>query len=191
MELVLAVSLLGLLFGALLLNLPGWSRARQLEAGSDRFETLLYMARADAANLGRRLRVAFRQDEQGTAQIELLWEADPLGAPEQFTAYSACTWLHYVPTGLVEVTSCQLQGQDAYRLMATGAAEALDSPEVTLDAVTFYPDGSCDSAVIELAAADPRDRRKVIIEIDGLTGSITRRVLTSVEAEEAEREELQ
>ena len=59
------------------------------------------------------------------------------------------------------------------------------SPEgEPLQSLTFMPDGSCDSAVIEVVAADGRDPRVGRIEINGLTGSISLRMLTPIEQAE-------
>jgi len=188
-ELVLSLMVVSLLVAVMVANLPALVRTRRLAEGADRFQTMLYMARADAANLGRRLRLAFRKDDEGITQLALLWESDPLGAPRQFTDYSACTWQHHVPTDLVEVISSRLIGSAAYGLMEGELLKEATSEVDGLDPVTFYPDGSCDSAVIELAALGGSDERRAVIEIDGLTGRVTRRLLTAAELEEEHQQE--
>ncbi len=176
LELTLAAALIVLLVGTMVLSLSGWNESRRLEEGARRFEAMLCMARADAANLGRRLRLDFGENEDGLPEIQLLWESDPLGGAQQFTPYTACTWTHHVPSGLVEVARCESSGWDV--------TERDRSDETVLEPVTFYPDGSCDSAEIELISTSPADNRRALIEIDGLTGAVTRRILTSAELEE-------
>jgi len=187
-EVTLVMLLLALLVGAVVLNFTDWGESRRLEEGARRFEALLYMARAEAANRGRKLRLAFEPGEQDRAEIRILEEADPLGAPSEFSEFTACTWRHYLPGELVEVVRSELLGDSAYRLMERELTDQADSTDQPLEAVTFYPDGSCDSALIELASTGESDARKAIIEIEGLTGTITRRILTPSEWEQYARE---
>jgi len=189
-EICLGLVLIALLMTMLVVSMPSLTQSQVLEEGAGRFESVIHMARADAANLGRKLRLSFEGDDDGVVRMKLLWEADPLGAPRQFTAYTACTWLGYVPYDLVEVTSCKLQGAEAFDLAETLETEESSTDERTLDPVTFYPDGSCDSAYITLAALNSDDPRTAVIEIEGLSGLVTRRILTSDElAEEAETDQ--
>ena len=184
-ELILAVMIFVALVAAVTLNLSAWGESRRLEEGARRFEALLLMTRAEAANLGRKLRISFQSDEVSpAAQIHLLWEANPLEAPQQFTEYTACTWLHHLPVGLVEVKRSELLGEAAYRLMASRRMHEEGSADGLLAPVTFYPDGSCDSAVIELVSAGEADDRLAVIEIEGLTGTIRSRILTPSEYEQ-------
>jgi hypothetical protein len=185
LELILAMAILTLLLAVVVINLSGWGEKRRLDDGADRFETLLYMAKADAANLGRRLQLSFQPDQHGLPAIRILWEPDPLTRPHQFTDYSACTWLHHVPVGLIEVVRSELTDESAYGLTEQQLMEKEERPETPLEAVTFYPDGSCDSAVIELAstAADPR---VAVFEIHGVTGAISRRLLTPSQLQQQE-----
>ncbi|MHC4294127.1 MAG: pilus assembly FimT family protein [Planctomycetota bacterium] len=188
LEVILALALLVALIGAVVLNLPGFTDSQRLEEGAYRLATMLSMARTDAANLGRRVRVAFEADEELTTRIRVLWEADPLGAPDEFTDYTACTWGHYSPAELVRVTRSELVGPSAYRLLEWKPGERDDSSDELLAAVTFYPDGSCDSAVIELESTSDSDQRVGIIEMDGLIGSIDHRILTPSELADRTRE---
>lgn len=53
-----------------------------------------------------------------------------------------------------------------------------------LQAITFFPDGSCDSAAIELREA-ARDKRHAVIEIDGLTNKVApSRIMDAPELQE-------
>jgi len=187
MEVLLAVSLLVLLASVVVLNLPVWSQTQLLAEGAQRFETLIYMAKADAANLGRKLRLGFQPDQQGALQVVLTWEPDPLAAPGQFVPYSACTWLHHIPIGLVAVSSCRLTGVDEYVTDFAASSTAEGTSATRLDPITFYPDGRCDSATIDLVSLSGDDQRVAVIDIDGFAGSVTRRILTSSELAELEQ----
>ena len=188
LELLLALSIVIALFGVVVLNVPAWAESQRLEEGAYRFESMLGMARAEAANLGRKLRLDFQTAEEGTTRIRVLWESDPLSAPEYFSEYSACTWLHHVPTGLVKVARSELIGSSAYRLLEKNIMEDAGASEVPLAAVTFYPDGSCDSAVIELLSTSASDKRVALIEVDGLTGTISSRITTPAELADERQE---
>ena len=188
-EVALSLMLVTLLAGMVVASFTGWQSGRRLHEGAERFEATLRMARAEAANRGRRLRLAF--DEE-TGACRVLWEADPLGEPGSFTDFSACTWRSYLPDELVRVVRCQLTGPSAYRTLT--AQQGMDDAykEDTLEAITFYPDGSSDFAVIELAdATDATDEvdptaPRALIELDGLNGTMTTTLLTAEELEEVD-----
>ena len=178
-ELILTLALVAVLFSAVVLNAYGWGQSARLEEGARRFETLVLMARAEAANVGRALKLEFAEGEDGWVETRILWQGDPLADPQAFSEYAACMWRHHLPTGLVSVASSRRTGPSAYRLLETEMADA-DEGE-PLESLTFYPDGSCDSAVVELVSTSERDERTAVIEIEGLTGTVTRKVLTPVD----------
>ena len=132
------------------------------------------MARAEAANLGKQLRLDFAAGQDGYVEARILWEADPVAAPQVFTEYTACTWTHFLPTGLVSVSSSKRSGDSAYRLMESDMKKEGDTTESPLESLTFYPDGSCDSATVELVSTNASDSRTAVIEIDGVNGLVTR-----------------
>lgn len=180
--------LIGLLAGVTVINFAGWHGSRQLEEGCRRFETMLRMMRAEAANRGRRLRLTFDAE---AGRMQILWEPQPLCAPEQFVDYAAVgTWAHHVPNELVRLSRCELTGPSAYRTLSFGQTETPGAAEEPLEAVTFYPDGSSDSAVFELVRAGDgdSDSRLAVVELDGLNGTITSRILTASELQEFNRE---
>lgn len=179
-ELVLTLVLVAVLFSAVVLNVYGWGESSRLEEGSRRFEALVLMARAEAANLGRAMRLEFAAGDDGWVEARILWQADPLGEPQAFNDYVACTWRHHLPTGLVSVAASRRTGPSAYRLLESETTDE-DADEPALESLTFYPDGSCDSAVVELVSTSPRDTRMAVIEIDGLSGTVTRQLITASE----------
>ena len=177
LELLLALSLIVVLAGAFVLNLAGRSRSAEFDEGLDRFRTTLRLMRAEAANCGRRFRIS--PDAQSGAPL-VEWEADPLAKPGQFAPYTVASWQTYVPTDLVTITRSELTGPSAYRVLTSPGLKPKGEPESP--AVVFYPDGSSDFAAFTLASTNPDDARRMLVELNGLTGEISTRQLTEEEA---------
>ena len=172
MEILLALAVMGLLLTALVVNWSALAGGQDLDEGAGRLETALRMARADAANRGRRIRLAFDEID---GRFIVFWEADPMGEPGRFTEYTACTWGDYVSMDRIRLERCELVGLSIYQVMkmsSPGGADTTAGPAP----ITFEPDGSSDSAVIEVSAVDERDPRHVIIELEGLTGTVTSQI---------------
>ena len=181
-ELLLATVLLIVLAGSVVVNFMPWRTSNYLPQGSNQFQTLLMMARAEAANQGRRVQVSFQPQEDQSVRVVILWEPQPLKEPGRFVEYQP-TWADAVSAELVRVTACQVR--DSLNSLPAGPDAAADpSTERPLDAILFYPDGSVDSAVIELASTSDSDPRRAVIEIDGLGGSIHCTLLQPSEIEE-------
>ena len=180
-EIILALVVVLLLMTVAVLNLVGWQSSRNLDEGVMRFETMLRMARAEAANSARRVRLTFVPD---TGEIKVQWEADPIGQPNQFTDYDLSDWANEAPLDLVKVIRCELTGPSTYRTLFSDQLQPDRSSDTVMDDVIFYPDGSCDSAVIELATIDEDDIRHAVVELDGLNGTVTTRVLTPTEMQQ-------
>ena len=185
LEVVLVLGILAMLLGVMVLNLPALSGARTLERGADRFATALRLARADAANRGRRLRLTFDAE---TARPAVLWEPDPLEAPGEFVDYATvCTWRHLLEAEGVWVERCTFTGPSAYRYVADAASAGQQTvTETDLAPITFEPDGSSDSAVVHLVAAEDPEGPLARIELNGITGRVSSCVLTPEELAELE-----
>lgn len=179
LELLLALGLMAMMAGMVLLNVDMLRGDRALDEGVLRMETALRMARADAANQGRRFRLAFSEAD---GKIRVLWEPDPLAEPGQFAEYTACTWDDYLASENVRVDRWELIGPSFYQLPDIGTGETFGNRTDAAVAITFEPDGSSDSAVIEIVATDGFDVRRGVIAIEGMTGVITSRILSSEEA---------
>lgn len=171
-EILLALLLIGLLMAALLLNFTGLIDARSLDEGSMKFEGMLRLARADAANQGKRIRLTLNADD-GTYRVE--WEGDPLGKPGEYEEYKSASWTAYLPTDMVRIV----------RIGPPVTGDASGEPPPSSQSITFEPDGSCESMQIELAPARNDDGRRAIIDVEGVTGSIHRTILTPSEAQGA------
>ena len=171
-EIVLAVALVALLAGMALVNFGAWRSGQALDEGAQRWETALRMARAEAANLGRRLRLAFDAND---GRVVVLWEPEPLTEPGQFTEYTACGWKDAVDLGGVRVEKCEYIGSSTYRTLDAQSVRTGDVANADLAEITFEPDGSSDSVALTLVAADAPESPRVVIEIDGLSGAISSR----------------
>ena len=181
LEVVLALAILILMAGIVVVSFPALAGSHSLEEASLRMETALRMARADAANKGLRLRLAFDQEE---GRVTVLWEPEPLTGPGEFVEYTTCTWQKFLQVEGIVVERCQFVGTSAYRNFddATVAGGYASDPDQT--AVTFEPDGSSDSVVIELVAAEVLEGPRARVELEGLTGAVSRRILTLEQLEE-------
>ena len=183
LELMLVLSLVVALVGATVVTFgSGRERRRFLEA-SRRFETLFRMARATAANEGRRLRISFGAAEDPSPEVRVLWEPDPLEEPDEFVPYNAVAWSDYVPTsGEAIVISVRRIGDSAYRVMEEEGFRG--ESEDDFQFLTFHPDGSGDSALLELRPVEDSSALRSVLRLDGPTGTIESFLLLESELEE-------
>ena len=158
---------------------------REFVENVERFETMLRMARAQAAIEGRRFQIAFEPREEGSASSvpRVLWEPDPLTEPGQFAAHSDSTWSGYVPGEEVRILACRLVGPSAYRDLAIRGDDTSED-EQTPKSLLFYPDGSSDSALVELAPVDESDELRATVRLDGVNGITQVWIITETELEE-------
>jgi len=198
-ELLLTMSLLVLFSGVAVVSLDSLNQRSTLTEGAIRFETLLRFARAEAENSGRRVRLSFVQDTNqldslprvGTNQVEiamplnhveLTWEPNPVDQPEVFQGLQTIQWGVDQVNDLVGVSAVRLVDNNAAQQPAASedesptADDALppDTSAAPLPSITFYPNGSCDSADITLADPEGKEDRVVTVRIEGLTGCVWR-----------------
>jgi len=179
LELLLSIALLLLLFSMAAFNALGWWQANHLDEGKLRVETLVRMCRGEACNLGKRLELAPTAD----GQLAVLVEADPLGKPGQFTPLQA-VWAQDLPNDLVRVVRSELIGSATWRLLERKDEEKTDQP---MQAVTFFPDGTVDSAEIELRPTH-HDGQHALVAVNGLTNEITSKIFVPLTPEEQARQ---
>jgi hypothetical protein len=93
---------------------------------------------------------------------------------------------------LVQISRVQPMGQSVYRdsfgLSPAGFNRAGSVDPFTAE-LTFQPDGSSDSALLELidparAASQPESARRAVIELNGVTGRVRGQLLSSDAADE-------
>jgi len=173
MELVLVLLLMTILAGLAIAVFGGSLEATQVRESAERMTLLLRTARAEAANEGLRLRLAFDTE---TGQPALTVQPDPLGEPGTFTPYEGW-WVEasQLQAG-VYVARCDLTGPDAYY-------ETPPDEDETLAQINFYPDGTSDSARILLARDGGEGVWAVEIILNGIDGTITQRPLDPEENE--------
>ncbi len=181
-EVLLATSLVVVLLTLGVVNYTEMYAREKLGEGLRRMDSLLRMARADAAARGRRVRLTF---DEATGEAAILWEPDPLAEPGEFVPHTAAAWAWELPNDLVRFRRCQRTGDSALRLTTYGQ----DEPPVSeagepLEPVTFLPDGTFDSAVIELTGREEAETRIGRIVLDGPAGTITSRLFSPTELEE-------
>jgi Tfp pilus assembly protein FimT len=183
-------------------------RSANLDEGYDRFQSLIRFAQAEAATTGHKVRLQFpaRPVNQSSAadadeknelrSIQVTWEADALNAPGVFQSYTNKTWSEEMVNDLVGVEKVQsLQSPntppqtDSASVLAASSDETASTESSTSEksdssefpTITFYPDGSCDSAEIVLASRNAEDERRVEVRLTGILGSVSSRTLSSDE----------
>lgn len=173
MELILVLLLASILAGLAIAAFHGSLESVQARDSAERIVLLLRTASAEAANIGKRLRLAF--DAQ-TGQPFLTVQADPLNDPTTFTPYHGW-WVDAsrLQAG-VYVARCELTGPDAFY--------EPDTDPDALAAVNFYFDGTSDSARILLARRGDENVWAIEIVLNGVDGTITQRRLDPEENEQ-------
>lgn len=195
-ELLLVVVLLALFGGAAVMSLtPLWQNA-PLEEGVGRFEGLLRFARAEAAQHGRRVRLTVnsiptttRTGTRETRSVQVQWEPEPLRQPGVFVENEASTAFAGSLEELIRIESvrctepaaapCAEPSEPAsIATIPQPESPSAEAPAVTpteaWPPITFYPDGSSDSAEIVLSVAessDSTDSRRMLVHWNGLSGT--------------------
>jgi len=174
LELLMAIALISVILVVAVVSGTSSGDRRKFVYAVDGLETTLRMARAEAANSARRVRLAFDEETRLPA---VLWEPSPLSEPGQFQPHTTCSWLHRVPRGRIAVTRCRLTGPDGLPVdeAPTSVGDEADSEE--MQTITFNPDGTSDSVLIELESADLGDSLRAAIRLDGENNLITTRIL--------------
>jgi Tfp pilus assembly protein FimT len=191
-ELLLVVALLMLLVGAMIFNFSALLRGNQLQEGTTRLETLMRFARAQAANSGRKVQLVFSAESTNTpaattGEVRATWEPDPLRQPGCFADLAEAQWHVQEINDMVQVESVKL-------LETKSATPVTDCPEDDVEdetggsstvkpmaPITFYPDGSSDSAEIIVAARSADEEQRMAVRLVGLTGSISHQLLSAVD----------
>ncbi len=194
-EMLLTTSLVLLLASVLVFSFSTLLRSTQLEEGAGRLESVIRFARAQAANSGRKVQIVFEQETPSASDstggnIRLNWEPDPLDQPGRYEELVD-------GTGQVQGFSDLVQVKDVQLLEATGAKtcpykssdEMMDSENLEaslsepFSSITFYPDGSSDSAEIILASRALDDDHQMAVRLVGLTGSISHHPMPLADSE--------
>jgi hypothetical protein len=179
-ELLLTLVVLMLLLGAVVMNFTGLQTSSQLDEGVDQFESVVRYARAHAANSGCRVRLTF-EEAAGEGQLAVplgnvfvVWEPEPLTRPGEFHPLQEVAPLLETMLGLVEVDEVRPVGGGIADLAAPGQPSEVGIEEQTYGfaPITFYPDGSSDTAEVILSARESDEERQVAVQIIGTTGTV-------------------
>ncbi len=194
-ELLLVVTLVLALASAMVFNFTNLLRGNQLEEGTTRLETLMRFARAQAANSGRKVQLVFGPELTNTTaattgEVRATWEPDPLRQPGSFTDLCEAQWHVQEVNDLVQVESVKLLEPSncgpAPQELPDESIEISDIPAgKPMGPITFYPDGSSDSAEIIVAARTPDEEQRMSVRLIGMTGSISHQRLTSLDFEDS------
>jgi type II secretory pathway pseudopilin PulG len=205
-ELLLTVSLVVLLVGAVVFNFSSAANGARLDEGAGQVEALFRFARAHAETTGRQVRIQFPEAESGdTAEllaaeapgttVRVTWEADPIGAPGVFQDLpEAATYVQSI-SGLVSIQQVQAEvagadlGAGLEDLEAEPGSLAKSGGEGAPELgafVTFFPDGTGDSVEVLLTSRDEVDARRLTLRWMGITGAIRRQIVAEVESAESE-----
>ena len=206
MELLLTLVLILCLAAASVFTFTAIYQTANLDEGSDRFQTLVRFAQAEAATTGRKVRLQFVPSEATPVDvnselraIKVTWEADLLNAPGVFEEYTNKAWSEEIVNELVGVTKVEpmTTNGDPMPMEEIGTVGGDDSAELIssddFPAITFYPDGTCDSAEVVLASRNSDDDRRFAVRLGGMLGTVTTRTISadqeSIDAEAAAFEE--
>jgi Tfp pilus assembly protein FimT len=186
-ELLLTTTLLLLFAGVGVVSLGPMAKGSGLDEGTLRFETMLRFARAQAANSGKRVRVNFVQDAYQVAytgqlsRVQMTWEPNPATEPEVFQELTATQWgvdqvnetVGVQAVRIVDAEEAPPAPEQDMAIERTVPADAGPEEPVAPPSITFNPNGSSDSAEITLADRTTDDERRVVVRVEGFTGSIT------------------
>jgi hypothetical protein len=179
---MLTIGLLVLVAGIGALSFANWYAAERLPGAAKRVESMLRLARAEAAARGKRVRLEFGPGAgDASPRPAFTWEPEPLAEPGQYVPFTAAAWTADLAENLVSFARCERTGESALTLSANDREGAVSRDGRPLQAVTFQPDGTCDSAVIELVSRDESDHRTAVITLDAATGEVAVQVLTQSE----------
>jgi len=132
-------------------------------------------------------------------QIKVTWESDFINAPGVFQDYTNKAWSEDMVNELVGVAKVQpiqaparqsqmpqvpvldstvpMPDETTSQNMGGNASNqeslASESQSDGFPSITFYPDGSCDSAEIVLASKNSEDDRRLAVRLSGILGSIS------------------
>ncbi len=208
-EVLLTMVLVLLLVSAAVFSFSSMQKGVELDEGAARFETLLRFARAEAANRGRKVQLIFPSLENSPAEsdnsnsgLRLVWEPDPIGQPGVFQAVRGLPWQNGRLSEMIRIVSVEVPdaapvasavapGPDTDDPLAvpaaSGQAAANDTSGLNmlegLPPITFYPDGSSDTARVVLGSMDPEDARRIAVQLDGITGAVRRELLATEEGD--------
>ncbi|MGZ8938271.1 MAG: GspH/FimT family pseudopilin [Limisphaerales bacterium] len=194
-ELLLTLVLILCLAAASVFTFTAIYKSANLDEGSDRFQSLIRFAQAEAATTGRKVRLQFVPNESASLDsaaelrtIKVTWEADLLNSPGVFEEYTNKAWSEEIVNELVGVTKVAQISESGEPMPVesteTGSTAMEEYSESQgFPAITFYPDGTCDSAEVVLASRNSDDERRLAVRLGGMLGTMTTRTVSGTDVE--------
>ncbi|MGZ8901365.1 MAG: GspH/FimT family pseudopilin [Limisphaerales bacterium] len=194
-ELLLTLVLILCLAAASVFTFTAIYKSANLDEGSDRFQSLIRFAQAEAATTGRKVRLQFVPNESASLEsaaelrtIMVTWEADLLNSPGVFEEYTNKAWSEEIVNELVGVTKVAQISESGEPMPVesteTGSTAMEEYSESQgFPAITFYPDGTCDSAEVVLASRNSDDERRLAVRLGGMLGTMTTRTVSGTDVE--------
>lgn len=181
-ELLLSITLLLLLISALVFNFAGMRRGAGLQEGETQVEALLRFARGYAATSGRLVQIRLTNEvTEGTNLVfSMVSEIDSIHNPGYFEpVFEAAPYLDQIAT-LVSVTGLRLV-DEAQPVLDPAATNNVDQAVSSSESspISFFPDGSSDSAEIRIMSKDEDDLRRIAITLHGEIGGVTYRYVSA------------
>ena len=175
LELSIVTALISVLLVIGIISGTSATDRRKFEFAVDRLETTLRMARVEAANSARRMKLSFDSE---TRLPTLLWEPAPLTEPGQFTPHTTCSWRSRIPKSGIAITRCRMTGPDGKPVeeAPSSIGDSTDEEEEMLS-ITFGPDGTSDSVLIQLESDDHGDSMRAAIRLDGQNNLIETKIM--------------
>ena len=201
MELLLTLVLILCLAAASVFTFTAIYKTANLDEGSDRFQSLIRFAQAEAATTGRKVRLQFVTDEAQSADpsvdlrtIQVTWEADLLNAPGVFEVYTNKAWSEEMVNELVGIEKVAPIAGPGTPMPTQNVAITTSDPMGTTESeqlpasdefpsITFYPDGTSDSAEVVLASRNDDDERRLAVRLGGMLGTVSTRTMSASEVE--------
>lgn len=187
-ETLLSVVLVGLLITAVVVNFVGLERSSKLNEGATQVEALFHFARAHAANTGRIVQIRSESPSSTNSattggNLVVVCEADPIKKPGEFAPIpQSQTYIKQINDSVCVEEFKIVQAEQQRRAQPEPAPSAQpESPVIEEEApyISFFPDGSSDSAEIVLLSLAQEEPRKVLLRVSGILGTVERNPIYS------------
>jgi type II secretory pathway pseudopilin PulG len=123
-EVLLVLLLMVVLAGMGILSFRGLKSSQNLDEAALQVEGMVRMARADAANTGKRIRLTLAP---GRRDLHVLWEPEPLRAPGKFVEYTSAVWAQPIDLAATTVVRCEVSDANATAAAAANSGTAAPS----------------------------------------------------------------
>lgn len=197
LEMLLTVALLVALLGAVVYNFESAKRGSDLEEGARQVEALVRFAAAHAASNGKAVQFRFGDDVESTSstnstsevseplvndfesieeledwgtKLRVVYEIDPVGQPGIFVDLPEAAPFLEAIVERVRIEKVRMPERPLNQ--RTNDLTFVQEAPVVAPMLTFYPDGSSETADIVLISREREDYREIVVRVDGITGSV-------------------